>query len=180
MKIVNLHLPDGEWAKIRQHLRPKRSKAEEAVFVFATVEETSLSVDLRMVESYPVPPQGFDHQSEYYLQLTDEEKAKLIKRAHDLQASLIEMHSHPMQMQAEFSPSDLMGFREFVPHVRWRLKRRPYAAVVVAQRSFDALAWVEDSTSPGSLAAIFADGQRLVPTGNTLARGLDERPLQSE
>jgi hypothetical protein len=169
VKNVNLHLPEGEWARIRQHLRPKRGNAEEAVFVFAAIEETPLSVDLRLIESYPVPSEGFDHQSEFYLQLTDEEKAKLIKRAHDLGASLIEIHSHPMQLQAEFSPSDLLGFKEFVPHVRWRLKRRPYAAIVVAQRSFDAMAWIEDGTDPGPLAAIFADGHRLVPTGNTLA-----------
>ena len=170
MSDVRLSMADGMWGSIVKHLLPKRAMFEEAAFVFATVEEKPASITLQTIEWYPVPPEEFDEQSPYFLQLTDETKAKIIKRAHDLQSALIEVHSHPFQQQAEFSHSDLMGFSEFVPHVRWRLRSRPYAAIVVADRTFDALTWVGNGTEAGPLTAIIADGNHHHATGATHAR----------
>jgi hypothetical protein len=167
MDSVNLFLAAGMWSAIQQHLRPKRAKFEEAAFVFATAEEAPGSVNLHAVEWYAVPPNGFDEQSPYFLQLSDETKAKVIKRAHDLQASLIEVHSHPFQELAAFSPSDISGFAEFVPHVRWRLKGRPYAAIVVANHTFDAFAWTGQAVEAGPLHSLVADGEHLYPTRAT-------------
>lgn len=164
---VSLHMPHGTWPAIQQHLFPKQAMFEEAAFVFAAAEDSQVATLLRVVEWRPVPPEGFEEQSPYFLQLTDETKAQVIKRAHDLQSSLVEVHSHPFQALAAFSPSDLLGFSEFVPHVRWRLKRRPYAAVVVANRTFDAFAWAGETNQARPLHAIVADGQHFHPTGAT-------------
>lgn len=167
MSVIKLILPDGLWPSIQRHLLPERGKVEEAAFLFAAVEEEPSLTNLRVIDWYPVPPEGFEEQSPYFLHVGDETKAHVIKRAHDLQAALIEVHSHPFQTIAEFSQSDLLGFSEFVPHVRWRLKRRPYAAVVVADRTFDALAWAGDSKDAGPLHSIDADGEHFYPTGAT-------------
>jgi hypothetical protein len=96
----------------------------------------------------------------------------LIKRAWDSGTSLVEFHSHPRdRWQAMFSPSDLAGFDEFVPHCWWRLRGRPYLAVVVAQRSVDALAWVTDPRRPVRLDAIWLDGgKEIVPSHLTRVR----------
>jgi len=85
-------------------------------------------------------------------------------RAHQLGCCLIEWHSHCGSWPAEFSLSDRMGLKEFVPHVRWRLDSRPYAAIVVANGSFDALAWTDDGP-PQRLSIMITDrGERLDPT----------------
>jgi hypothetical protein len=172
---VTLHLLDGMWDAIQQHLIPARAKFEEAGFIFAAANDDLAGLELHALEWYPVPPEGFDVRSAYFLQLTDETKAMVIKRAHDLGACLIEVHSHPFQTVAAFSPSDLLGFSEFVPHVRWRLKRRPYAAVVVAERSFDALAWAGEEIDGSPLKAIVADGKHLQPTRATISDDFHER-----
>jgi hypothetical protein len=91
----------------------------------------------------------------------------MIKRAHDLNASVIELHSHPFSKHAEFSPSDLSGFSEFIPHVWWRLKGRPYAAIVLAPTGFDSLAWLENPTTPNGLLQIQAGSTLITPTGFT-------------
>lgn len=172
MNDLTLTLLDGMWAKMQKHLLPKHAQFEEAAFVFATVEETPTELNLRAVEWLPVPPEGFEEQLPYFLQLTDEIKANSIKRAHDLQTALIEVHSHPFQEIAEFSPSDLFGFSEFVPHVRWRLKARPYAAIVVAQNTFDSLAWAGKCEQPRRLDMIIADGEKYIPTRATCTGGV--------
>jgi hypothetical protein len=164
---VTLVLENGMWPAIQRHLLPNLAMYEEAAFVFATVEESAEATLLRAIEWYAVPPDGFEVQSPYFLQLTDETKAHVIKRAHDLEAALVEVHSHPVQTLAAFSPSDLAGFAEFVPHVRWRLKRRPYAAVVVANRTFDAFTWAGASAEAGPLHALVADGKDFHPTRAT-------------
>ena len=55
--------------------------------------------------------------------------------------------------------------------MRWRLKRRPYAAIVVAQGTFDALAWFGETNEALPLNTIVADGKHLAPTGATFSGG---------
>lgn len=159
-----LRLSDEAYGTIRAHLLPASSRHEEAVFVFARIEGGDV---FTVLEWLPVPPEGFTHRSPYYLELTDETRAAVIKRAHDLRSSIIEMHSHPLQRWAEFSPSDRHGFLEFVPHVMWRLKQRPYGAIVIASESFDGLAWFSDANSPKPLGIELENGTILNPTGVT-------------
>jgi len=102
-------------------------------------------------------------QTSYHIELADVVRARVIKRAHDLGATLIEMHSHLGKWPAQFSPSDIAGFHEWVPHVRWRLKGKPYAALVVTRRGFDGLAWIE-SEEP-VVAKLLIDGSVKHATG---------------
>jgi len=61
-----------------------------------------------------------------------------------------------------FSPSDIAGFREFVPHIHWRLKGKPYGAVVVAPASIDAALWEENALRLP--LALNVDGTAMFPT----------------
>ena len=85
----------------------------------------------------------------------------------DPTARLIEMHSHPRATVAEFSGSDRSGFAEFVPHVWWRLKKKPYAAIVVGPSSFDSLSWVSGPQRPDGVLDLQVGTERLRPTGLT-------------
>jgi proteasome lid subunit RPN8/RPN11 len=158
-----------------RHLLPDRVAVEQAAFAFATRETTPDAELFRCIEWYGVPEDGFASRSALHFELTDETRALVIKRAHDLGASLVEFHSHTGRWQAEFSGSDIAGFREFVPHVWWRLKGRPYVALVVTRSGFDAFAWLDGPGEPVPLGGILAGGRRVAPTGrSSWGLGLDD------
>ena len=157
-----LRLPESDLARIVSHLVPEVMLHEEAAFGFAAYEASDGEPTFRLLEWAPVPTDGFESRSLYHLSLSDEARTGAIKRAHDLQCCLVEWHSHYGSRPAEFSSSDLWGFAEFVPHVRWRLGGRPYAAVVVADGSFDGFAWIDDG-APRRLS------MRLEPGGTLLS-----------
>lgn len=79
----------------------------------------------------------------------------------------MEFHSHPIAEHAAFSPSDEAGFREFVPHVRWRLKKKPYFAAVFAPGDFDSLWWLSDSTEPEGVIRLRVERRALEPSRTT-------------
>jgi hypothetical protein len=81
-------------------------------------------------------------------------RARVIKLAHERNAILLEVHSHPSGQPACFSPADIFGLVEFVPHIRWRLKGKPYAALVFGRNSVDGLAWFDDCKTAIPIARI--------------------------
>lgn len=165
---VSLAFPDGTYELLMEHLLPKSGDGERLAFVFAREEKDGDHVRLQYVDHLPIDDPGFEHQSKVYLEITDEMRGAIIKKAHDLGTSLVEFHSHPFPGPAAFSSIDLDGLAEFVPHVRWRLKGRTYLAIVVGPTSFDALAWANRSTTPGPLEYLRAGERVLQPTGRTL------------
>jgi hypothetical protein len=157
------------YADLQSHLLPRKMVAEEAAFLFARVTRPDDALRFEVIDWYAVPPEGFVTRSLYYLELTDETRAHVIKKAHDLGSALIEAHSHAGSYPAEFSPSDKSGFADFVPHVLWRLKSRPYAAIVMARNSIDALAWIEASQPLPIAEVCLESGASVTPTGLSLA-----------
>lgn len=154
-------LQRAAWA----HLVYSGSGVEEAAFVYAAPADGD--DEFRIVEWWPVPPEGFASRSAFHLELSDETRAQVIKRAHDLGASLVELHSHLGPGPARFSWSDLSGFEEFVPHVWWRLKGRPYFALVVVPESFDGLAWRTGPAEPERLGGLLVGSVRLEPSNRS-------------
>jgi hypothetical protein len=152
----------------RRHLT---ARAEEAGFFLADYDAGTRSLTLRTWQ--PVPADGFEGQSDLHLTLRDDVRADVIKWAWDNRACLIEAHSHRAGRPASFSPSDIWGFDEWVPHLWWRLRGRPYAAIVIAGDTFDALAWIDGADAPEQVEHLAVDDDVLLPTALTLSR-LDE------
>jgi hypothetical protein len=165
-----LKIPETIKAAIWTHLLPKRLMFEEAAFIFAHQETKSNAEYFSYLSWVHVPPKGFLSRSGFHFELTDEMRASVIKQAHDLDASLIEFHSHKGRKPAEFSLSDLQGFQEFVPHVWWRLKGRPYIAIVLSRSGFDGLIWITDPDTPQRLDGIVVGKSVLTPTKLTPLR----------
>ena len=158
--MVIVSVPEQIYRTVRRHLLPWCHRVEEAAFLYVVPTEDAFEY----LESFPVPASGFASRSAYHLELNDETRAKVIKRAHDLGASIVEMHSHVGRGRARFSPSDLAGFRDFVPHVLWRLKYLSYLAVVMTRSGFDGLAWKRDPDVPERLHGIQVGSCLLTPT----------------
>lgn len=149
--------------RLRAHLM--RPEAERAAFLLAEHRKEALH-ELRLVEMWAVPDEEFEYRGRYHLSLSDAVRPKVIKWAWDRGACLVEAHSHLDGIPA-FSPSDIAGLAEFVPHVWWRLEGRPYAALVFTRGGFDALAWIESPHNPARVRGLLfhGDGRMERPTG---------------
>ena len=163
-----LTLEGVEYQSLMAHLLPPNVRQEQAAFVFANTERMARKIRFGVTEIKLLGFDDFTSQEGDYLAMADSTRAGLIKQAHDLGASLIEMHSHLGPWPAAFSLADREGLKETVPHMWWRLDRRPYLALVFSRSGFDALVWVDNSTVPQALDGLLVDGQTLRPTNASL------------
>ena len=138
---------------------------ETAGFLYASSRAEGASVVFEARHWYLVPDDGYARRTDRYLELKDEIRGDVIQRAHTTGLTLVEFHSHLEPAPAAFSFSDHAGFSDFVPYVRWRLKGRPYLAVVVAESGFDGLAWLGSSKQPCLLDGIDEEGEFIESTG---------------
>lgn len=162
-----LRLDSGLKSALWRHLLPADSDVEQAAILYAVHTAVGTGLVFDVVAHELLARSDFTAQYSDYLELADDARMRMIKRAHALNASVVEIHSHPTSWPAEFSLSDRAGLRETVPHVRWRLKERPYLAVVVARSSFDALVWAAEGGEPDELV-VEVDGECLQPTGRSV------------
>ena len=165
---VSLYLPDGVFEDVLKHLLPPGGWQEQGAFLIARSTWRQDELKLDVIDVVKLAAVDFDAQHSDYLELSGSARIRLIKRAHALSASLIEMHSHPGPWPASFSAADRAGLLETVPHMLWRLAKRPYAAIVVAQSGFDALAWLDADHPPYPLDALLAGSRLLRPTNKSL------------
>lgn len=169
MQPLTIHMSSALLSRIRRHVLPAGGLCEEAAFLFSKARVTEDGCVLDVIDGQLIPPDGFASRSRFYLELTDGTRAAVIKRAHDLGAGLVECHSHPTQRGACFSWSDLHGFDEFVPHVIWRLKGLPYAAIVMAPDSLDGVVWRAVGAGHEPLHEIVTEHGTMRATGLTHA-----------
>ena len=164
MTEVFLHLPTRDYKAIWDHLLSGPLEQESAGFLFVQRDPEPNELRFIPIDWYPVPSDGYSVRNDFHFELTDHTRRYVIKRAHDLGASVVEFHSHEGPWPACFSDSDLWGLREFVPHMWWRLRGRPYMAIVVTDRDFDGLAWIEAPDTPQPVSGIIVEGTTLKPT----------------
>ena len=149
------------------HLLSNGGWREHAAFLFAEASlDTKANFDV--IEIRKLSAGDFAVQHGDYIELSESTQAGLIKRAHDLGVSLVETHSHLGSWSAGFSIADRIGLRETVPHMWWRLHKRPYIALVVTETEFDALVWLDNPTVPCALDEWHVGERTLVPTNNSL------------
>lgn len=159
----------AELDRLRRHLLGT-PRCEQGAFLFCRHSISGLEHIFSCEDWTPLKRADYEVQAGDYLELKDAVRPRLIKQAHDHGLCLVESHSHPGPYVAAFSYSDILGLDEFVPHVRWRLRERPYAALVFAQSGFDGLAWTDVGTTPRQVVAIETEKMRVAATGVTLAR----------
>jgi hypothetical protein len=156
---------DADMKALRAHL----AEPEQVAFAYARYDSGNFVV----VALDLIGPAEIESRSDYHVELTDAARGRLIQTAWADRLSLVEVHSHGKFGAAQFSPSDLSGFDVWVPHLWWRLRGAPYAAMVMAGRTWDAMVWTADATTPQALTAITvrsADDviETIEPTGRSL------------
>lgn len=163
-----LNIESNFYKKLTSHLLVEKNSTEQAAFLFVNNSRKNNQMVFEVIDSFIPNKNDFAIQECDYLELTDAARSGLIKRAHDLNASIVEMHSHLGPWPAAFSLSDRSGLIETVPHMWWRLKSRPYIAIVVTKNDYDALVWIDDPNIPQSLDGIVIGNQIHKPTNNSL------------
>lgn len=162
---VSATLQQALWS----HLLPECSTVEQAGFMLCdTVQRSPAELVLQAAERFEMSDRDVHCSQSDYLELSDDCRARLIKRAHDTGRCPVEFHSHLDDEPPTFSLADKLGLEDFVPHVRWRLQNRPYVAIVVSRGGFDGLVWASETRMPEPLTAMLVDGRRLIPTHRTL------------
>lgn len=163
-----LELPENIYFDIYNHLIRENQLVEEVAFIFATFEMNENKISFNYKDKYLVSPSDFRMQLDYHIELKDRVRSQIIKKAHELNCTIIEAHSHIDQVEAGFSVSDFEGFSEFVPHVIWRLGGKPYSAMVFSSTSFDGLVWQKGKKEPIELDYILLSNKKLKSSKRSL------------
>jgi hypothetical protein len=118
--------------------------------------------EVRLISAREQHSRADDH-----CELADDVRADVIRWAWNSGGCLIEAHSHGSIFgPPQFSRFDLTQLSEWVPHVRWRLAGRPYAALVTASREVDGLAWIDDR--PEAVDRLVVDGVEFATSGQSI------------
>jgi hypothetical protein len=144
-------------------------RGEQLAFLGARASGNSLEV----LETLLVGSELLDPTERWHVALSDSGRVAVLAWASQGGFTLIEVHTHGRWFPACFSQTDLRGLADWVPHVMWRLGGRPYAALVVAGDTLDALVWDSKDAAPATAAVVERSGQALIPTGNSLRALLD-------
>lgn len=125
---------------------------------------------------YLIPQKAWDFQGQAYLELSEEEKVKIMIMARKRDFSLIECHSHRSPHGvADFSPSDVKGLEEFITYIRWKLPGKKYGALVWAENSVKGVIWDGKRLSPLPIDEVKIVGKngkfRAISTGIRPRRG---------
>lgn len=122
---------------------------EQGAFLMTRATIDNSNIVIRAVDYYLVPPEGWIAQLDVYLEMTDEERGKIMQKARKGDFGIIDIHSHPGSgSDVWFSPSDISGIREFAAYANWKLPGQPYVAMVWGEKSFDGVAWHGAFTTP--------------------------------
>lgn len=117
-------------------------------------------------ELYLTDEVDYSYQSAYGMELADAVRPRVLSWATRPDVALVEVHSHGrLSHRTTFSPTDLDGLEEVVPQMLWRLRGRPYAAVVLGADDVDALAWANRGQPPSAPGSIVLGDRTLTPTG---------------
>jgi proteasome lid subunit RPN8/RPN11 len=166
--MYRLHFEEGEYLALHNYLLADAPR-ERAAFVYVEIDQQGLSYDLHVRRVELLTDGDFVVQAADYLEITDEARQRVIKTAHGGGLAVVEFHSHPFDFPAELSNADYLGLQKTVPHMLWRLKGRPYAAVVVGPNDFDGLVWPPGQ--PASQILTIIDGEsEFAATGRSLRK----------
>ena len=176
MRQVVLSASEDLYQRIVGHLIERQGDIESFAFAFAKkLQQPNGNEEFACVDVMLIPPDQVEHDSQYHSVMSDAILSDVFKKAHELNASIVEFHTHLGPFPAEFSDTDWEGTEEIARHALWRLRGNPYIAVVVTSAEFDGVIWTTDRDEPAQLDGISIDGRLLEPTGLSLLRRLEPK-----
>jgi hypothetical protein len=159
-----LKVDHNRYHELLSHLLPPNNYLEQGAFLFVKFHKFNRTHEIEVVDVLKLISNDFIIQTGYHLELSDITRRKVIKLAHETSTALVEVHSHIGPWPASFSPTDKSGLVDTVPHMWWRLKGKPYMAIVVSESGYDSLLWLDTPLKPRRLNGIQIDREIIKPT----------------
>jgi hypothetical protein len=156
------------YERLTSHLR---LRPEQIAFLVADEIRGGSDTRLAVRDLLLLQPRGVAHD-DWHVLLTDGDQKRVLDWAFNQDGWLIETHSHIGWLgdPARMSHTDLVGLESWVPHVRWRLQRRGYAALVFGNRTFDGIGWSGPLKSAPQLVSEWTTPNQTYPaTQDTLS-----------
>jgi hypothetical protein len=150
--VIIVSIPRQKYRLIRSHLF--KGQKEQGCFLFTDARFSGAVINLYVKEVHFIRADKWDYQSNFHLELKDEEKVKVMLMAKKFNYDLIECHSHRSSGIAKFSSSDTHGLDEFVRYVWWKLPGRIYGALVWTKNDVAGCAWLPKKNVPLSISEI--------------------------
>lgn len=150
--VVMVSIPRQKYRFIRSHLF--KGQKEQGCFLFCDTRFNGGVINLYVKEVHLIKADKWDYQSDFHLELKDEEKVKIMLMARKENCDLIECHSHRSSGVAKFSPSDSHGLDEFVQYVWWKLPGKIYGALVWTKNDVAGQVWLPKKSVPISIREI--------------------------
>ena len=144
--IAMLSIPRQKYRFIRSHLF--KGRKEQGCFLFVDANFYSTVINLFVKKVHLIKADKWAHQSDFHLELKDEEKVKVMLMAKKMNYDLIECHSHCSNGVARFSPSDVHGLDEFIRYVWWKLPGKIYGALVWTENDVAGQVWLPKKNVP--------------------------------
>lgn len=167
-----LRMDDTTWDELQTYLD---HPSERMAFLAATpTEGVDSSEKDWTVDSvlYLDDDKDYAYQGWAGVELADHIRPRTLKWSTELNAALIEVHSHGVgRNPTTFSTTDLRGLKDVTPSLLWRLGGRPYAAVVVGGRKdHDSLWWSSKDAAPVPIADLVIGSSSTRPTSLAVER----------
>ena len=150
--VVMVSVPRQKYRFIRSHLF--NGAKEQGCFLFVDASINGAVINLFVKEVHFIKTDGWDHQSDFHLELSEKEKVKIMLKARKSNYDLIECHSHQFSGVAKFSSSDTYGLDEFIPYVWWKLPGKIYGALVWTKNDIAGLVWLPKRSAPLAIREI--------------------------
>lgn len=150
--IVMASIPRSKYRFIRRYLF--KDHKEQGCFLFIDVRFYGAVLNLFVKEVHLIKSDRWNYQSDFHLELKDEEKVKVMLMARRKNYDLIECHSHCSSGVAQFSHSDMHGLDEFVRYVWWKLPGKIYGALVWTEDDVTGKVWLPQNSVPLPISEI--------------------------
>lgn len=165
--MLTLRIADATWLEVQTYLDHPSERM--AFFAATRTDPTDPTDDDWIVEEvmYLDDDHDYAHQGWAGVELADHIRPQTLKWSTELNAALVEIHSHGAgRMATTFSTTDLRGLTEITPSLLWRLSGRPYAAIVIGGRKdHDSLAWTAKHVEPLPITELIVGTTTTQPTG---------------
>lgn len=163
-----LRITDETWEALQVYLD---HTSERMAFLAATRTEGAGETDWTVIAvMFLDDDTDYARQDWHGVELADHIRPRTLMWSTELDAALIEVHSHGAGKWATtFSTTDLLGLIDVTPSILWRLGGRPYAAIVVGGRKdHDSLTWASRDADPAPIANLRVGDNLAHPTGLAL------------
>ncbi len=152
-------LSQTQYKKLKRHLF--NDDSEQGAFLFARRKQKRDMLDFVIDEIYFVPTDRWRFRNAGYLELEEKEKVKIMLKAREIGADVLECHSHVSSTKASFSFFDLEEMQKFIQYVWWKLPEKIYGALVWSRKDVNGVIWLPKQYEPITIESVEVQGHRI-------------------